>query len=172
MGQAESDGLVPAKDSDRARSDAVTANKTQPVRGAAAAMLAASLMAGYVVLGKSYVGSSSADQGGGPGVFLISRQLLASVLLAIVALSVHGPRLPQREHYGALQMLGFLNFLNSVGFIWGMKLTTAFITSVMQLSIPVFTLAYATCSGQVTILFVGFQTPLLRQHPEPERPAA
>jgi drug/metabolite transporter (DMT)-like permease len=143
MIQAEIEELVPANSVARPSGDVPG---SRPIKGAAAALLGATLMAGYVVLGKLFLGT--ADHGGGPGVFLICRQLIAAVLLALVALMMHGPRLPLPEHYRGFWFLGFLHFLNALGFIWGMKCTTAFITSVMQLSIPVFTMTVAACSGQ------------------------
>jgi drug/metabolite transporter (DMT)-like permease len=141
----ETDELVLANAMARSSDDAGSQG-SRAIKGAAAAVLGALLMAGYVVLGKMFLGT--ADHGGGPGVFLICRQVLAALLLTLAALLLHGPRLPLPEHYKGFLLLGFLHFLNALGFIWGMKCTTAFITSVMQLSIPVFTLTFAACSGQ------------------------
>ena len=116
--------------------------------GAAAAVTAAAVMAGYVVLGKQFVGqagSSASDV----GLFLLARQLIAAVLMVLLAVGKHGTgqMLPRPEHRRALGMLGLLNFINAVGFVWGVRLTTAFVTSVMQLSIPVLTLLYSTLAG-------------------------
>lgn len=111
--------------------------------GAAAAVAAALLMAGYVVLSKQFFGSGGSEV----GTFLLARQLLASTLMLALAAGRHGCVLPRPEHRRALARLGFLNFFNAIGFVWGVKLTTAFVTSVMQLSIPVFTLAYSTLTG-------------------------
>ena len=52
-----------------------------------------------------------------------------------------GVRLPRSA------VLGALNFVNAIGFVWGFKLTTAFTTSVIQLSIPVLTLGWSTLTG-------------------------
>ena len=117
----------------------------RPLAGGAAALLAAGVMAGYVVLGKVYV--SAEDTGGDPGVLLLCRQLIASVLMVAGALCKHGWMLPRPEHRRTIHVLGALNFVNALGFVWGFKLTSAFITSVMQLSIPVFTMAYSAARG-------------------------
>ena len=116
--------------------------------GAAAAVTAAGVMAGYVVLGKHFVGkagSSASDV----GLFLLARQLIAATLMVLLAVGKHGTgqMLPRPEHRRALGVLGLLNFVNAVGFVWGVRLTTAFVTSVMQLSIPVLTLLYSTLAG-------------------------
>ena len=100
-------------------------------------------MAGYVVLSKQFFGSGGSEV----GAFLLARQLLASTLMLALAAGRHGCLLPRPEHRGALARLGFLNFINAIGFVWGVKLTTAFVTSVMQLSIPVFTLVYSMLAG-------------------------
>ena len=107
----------------------------RPAAGAAAAVAAACFMAGYVVLGKQFV--SAEEFKGDPNVLLISRQLVAAALMALGATARHGWQFPELEDRKSLQLLGVLNFINGMGFVWGMKLTTAFITSVMQLSIPV-----------------------------------
>ena len=116
---------------------------SKPRLGAAAAVAAALVMAGYVVLSKQFFGSGGSEV----GAFLLARQLLASTLMLALAAGRHGCLLPRPEHRGALARLGFLNFFNAIGFVWGVKLTTAFVTSVMQLSIPVFTLVYSTLTG-------------------------
>ena len=116
---------------------------SKPWLGAAAAVAAALVMAGYVVLSKQFFGSGGSEV----GAFLLARQLLASTLMLALAAGRHGCLLPRPEHRGALARLGFLNFFNAIGFVWGVKLTTAFVTSVMQLSIPVFTLVYSTLAG-------------------------
>jgi len=120
-------------------------NAPKPVTGAIAALAAAALMAGYVVLGKQLISAGSAPAD--PGVFWITRQLIAAILMVIIALMQHGYQMPEPQDRMGLAALGVLNFINGVGFMWGVKLTTAFITSVMQLSIPVFTLVYSACSG-------------------------
>ena len=121
----------------------VSQSKPRPMLGAAAAVAAALVMAGYVVLSKQFFGSGGSEV----GAFLLARQLLASTLMLALAAGRHGCVLPRPEHRGALARLGFLNFFNAIGFVWGVKLTTAFVTSVMQLSIPVFTLVYSTLTG-------------------------
>ena len=121
----------------------VSRSKPRPRLGAAAAVAAALVMAGYVVLSKQFFGSGGSEV----GAFLLARQLLASTLMLALAAGRHGCLLPRPEHRGALARLGFLNFVNAIGFVWGVKLTTAFVTSVMQLSIPVFTLVYSTLAG-------------------------
>jgi len=118
-------------------------SRSKPRLGAAAAVAAALVMAGYVVLSKQFFGSGGSEV----GAFLLARQLLASTLMLALAAGRHGCLLPRPEHRGALARLGFLNFFNAIGFVWGVKLTTAFVTSVMQLSIPVFSLVYSTLTG-------------------------
>jgi len=118
----------------------------QPKLGAAAAILAAVVMAGYVVLSKRFVGQSDSDHGI-LGAFLLTRQLLASAIMLGMTAARHGCHLPSPEHTSMVARLGFLNFVNAVGFAWGVKLTTAFVTSVMQLSIPILTLVYSMLSG-------------------------
>ena len=124
-------------------SSAIGRSKPRPRLGAAAAVSAAFVMAGYVVLSKQFFGSGGSEV----GAFLLARQLLASTLMLALAAGRHGCLLPRPEHRGALARLGFLNFINAIGFVWGVKLTTAFVTSVMQLSIPVFTLVYSMLAG-------------------------
>ena len=102
-------------------------------------------MAGYVVLSKQFVGPS--DGSSNVGAFLLARQLIASAVMLALAACRHGCLLPRPEHRGVLGRLGFLNFVNAIGFVWGVKLTTAFVTSVLQLSIPVLTLLYSTLAG-------------------------
>ena len=111
----------------------------RPVAGMGAAVLAAVLMAGYLLLGKQYVSHPGTD--GDPAVFLLGRQVVASFLMAAIACKRDGCVLPRTEDRPVLHLLGLLNFVNAVGFVWGFKLTTAFTTSVVQLSIPVLTLA-------------------------------
>ena len=118
---------------------------TRPVAGLAAALLAALLMAGYLLLGKHFVSSLDA---GDPAGFLLGRQLLASALMIVLAAARNGCVLPRRDDQQMIHLLGLLNFVNAVGFVWGFKLTTAFTTSVMQLSIPVFTLLASVALGQ------------------------
>ena len=57
------------------------------------------------------------------------------------ALARHGRAFahPRPEHFGGIGKLGVFNFLNSIMFIWGLKLTSSFVTSVAQLVIPVIT---------------------------------
>ena len=114
-------------------------------RGLTAAVTAAVLMAGYLVLGKLFLGSGS---GAGPTAFLVCRQVLASGLLVAGALALHGPQLPRRADMPSVQRLGLYNFINALGFLWGVQLTTPFVTSVAQLAIPVLVLAHAACCGR------------------------
>jgi len=102
-------------------------------------------MAGYVVLGKQFVGGE--ESGGDPGVFLLCRQLIATMLSWALATIQYGPRMPRPEHRTALHLLGVINYINAMGFVWGFKLTSAFLCAVMQLSIPVLTLSYAAWRG-------------------------
>ena len=99
-------------------------------------MAAAVVMAGYVVLSKQFVGHQHSEGSGDVGAFLLARQLLASLLMLLLAVCKHGWMLPEPEHRRTFAKLGFLNFVNAIGFVWGIKLTTAFVTSVLQLSIP------------------------------------
>ena len=87
----------------------------RPLAGGAAALLAAGVMAGYVVLGKVYV--SAEDTGGDPGVLLLCRQLIASVLMVAGALIKHGWMVPRPEHRRTIHVLGALNFVNALGFV-------------------------------------------------------
>lgn len=144
-----------ARSSDKPSTDNETAQlmpnspplpKKQSIKGALAAGSAAMVMAGYLVLGKRFV-SAPEDMGGDVGAFLLLRQLMASLLLILVTVASHGFVLPNKEHQGQLHLLGIMNFINAVGFVWGFKLTTAFITSVMQLCIPVMTMLYSFAAG-------------------------
>ena len=119
-------------------------------RGLTAAVTAAVLMAGYLVLGKLFLGSGS---GAGPTAFLVCRQVLASGLLVAGALALHGPQLPRRADMLSVQRLGLYNFINALGFLWGGQLTTPFVTSVAQLAIPVLVLAHAACCGRQRVTF-------------------
>eukprot|EP00965_Chrysotila_dentata_P154648 5109912-Pleurochrysis_carterae.AAC.2 len=142
----------PASENSRTtlRSDAPTSNadmvslvderpdqapRLSPISGVTAALIAACLMAGYVVLGKQFVGGE--ESGGDPGVFLLCRQLIATMLSWALATIQYGPRMPRPEHRTALHLLGVINYINAMGFVWGFKLTSAFLCAVMQLSIPV-----------------------------------
>ena len=116
----------------------------RPVAGLIAALLAALLMAGYLLLGKHFVSLDAGD----PAGFLLGRQLIASALMLVLAAARNGCILPRRDDQQTIHLLGLLNFVNAVGFVWGFKLTTAFTTSVMQLSIPVFTLVASVALGQ------------------------
>jgi drug/metabolite transporter (DMT)-like permease len=126
-------------------SSAARQSNPRPRLGAAAAIAAAVVMAGYVVLSKQFVGPS--DGSSNVGAFLLARQLIASAVMLALAACRHGCLLPRPEHRGVIGRLGFLNFVNAIGFVWGVKLTTAFVTSVLQLSIPVLTLLYSTLAG-------------------------
>ena len=130
MKDPETEQLVP--------DEAPQTSASRPVAGSVAAVLAAVLMAGYLLLGKQYVSRPGAD--GDPAVFLLGRQLVASLLMGCLATARDGFVLPHAEDRKALHLLGLLNFVNAIGFVWGFKLTTAFTTSVMQLCIPVLTL--------------------------------
>ena len=70
------------------------------------------------------------------------------------ALARHGRAFahPRPEHFGGIGKLGVFNFLNSIMFIWGLKLTSSFVTSVAQLVIPVITYGWTACTGVETPL--------------------
>lgn len=128
--------------------------RPRPVLGALAAVAAAMLMAGYVVAGKAFVSDTGTSDGteapasSDPGVFLLCRQLVATAVMLACAVHQHGVVLPKREHRPTLHTLGFLNFVNAIGFVWGIKLTTAFVSSVTQLSIPVMAIVLAAATGE------------------------
>jgi drug/metabolite transporter (DMT)-like permease len=81
--------------------------------------------------------------------FALCRQVIGALLMATSALAKHGRALlrPRREHAATLATLGLLNYANSICFIWGFQLTSSFVTSVAQLSIPVLTYAYTSARG-------------------------
>ena len=127
-------------------------------------------MAGYLLLGKQYVSHPGAD--GDPAVLLLGRQLLAAVMMSVIAAVRDGCVLPQREDRLAIHALGFLNFVNAIGCVWGGKLTTAFTTSVIQLSIPVLTLTASVIMrleplSMAKVGGVRQHTPLLSQSSRP-----
>ena len=147
-------------------SAAADGSKPNSLRGGLAAAAAAMLMAGYVVVGKLYVSeepaagttpaaTAAAEARNDPGVFLLCRQLVATVVMLGWAVHQHGFVLPKREHRNTLHTLGLLNFINAIGFVWGIKLTTAFVTSVTQLSIPVMAILLAAATGQETPTFAS-----------------
>ena len=68
----------------------------RPLAGGIAAAAAALCMAGYLLLGKSFV--SNTDSAGTPGIFLCCRQLTAAVVMVGISVCKHGWALPAPEH--------------------------------------------------------------------------
>ncbi|KAL1515153.1 hypothetical protein AB1Y20_004214 [Prymnesium parvum] len=134
----------------RPASHASHASHARPAVGLAAALLAALLMAGYLLLGEYFM--SNLDNGD-PGTFLLGRQLIASLLMTLLSAARDGWAMPRRADRPRIHLLGLLNFVNAVGFVWGFKLTSAFTTSVMQLSIPVFTLFASVALREESLSF-------------------
>ena len=116
----------------------------RPRAGMAAALAAMLVMAGYLVLGKYYVGKHIAH---GTSSLLVGRQIVASLCMLAIGFVRHGAVMPRRKDLGLFALLGLLNFVNSTLFVWGFTLTNSFITSVAQLLIPVFTFAYTWATG-------------------------
>lgn len=117
----------------------------RPVAGSFAALAAVLAMAGYLVLGKHHISGARHD----PGGFSLCRQVVGALLMLISGYGRHGCALfkLRQEHYGWIVKLGFLNYLNSICFIWGFKLTSSFVASVAQLSVPVLTYIYTAAVG-------------------------
>jgi len=127
------------------RVGALTDAPLRPRAGGLAACLAVLCMAGYLVLGKHHVSGKRHDAGS----FALCRQAVGAMLMIVSAYARHGSVLwsCRREHYWAIVKLGLLNYLNAICFIWGFKLTTPFVASVSQLSVPVMTYCYTTSVG-------------------------
>ena len=125
---------------------------TRPLAGAVAACVATVAMAGYLILGKAHVSGAMGRGEHDAGGFALCRQATGAVLMCIGALARHGRAAlrPSPQHYDTIGKLGICNFLNSILFIWGFKLTSPFVASVAQLSIPVITYCWTACTGVET----------------------
>ena len=129
-------------------------DRPKRIAAAFAALSAATMMAGFVVLGKHFVGST--NNGGDPGALLICRQAIAAPTFLMLARIWHGPAKPLVSDYLLLLELSFLHFSNALLFVWGIRFTSAFIASVMQLCIPVYALIYARLWGNEVVSFANF----------------
>lgn len=105
---------------------------------------------GWHVLGKLALNSGAA-----PVTFALYRELLSSVLLLVAARATH----PGLWHFPIytrkwLLLLGFCSFVNVVGFIIGLSLTSAFIAAVFQPFIPVAATIIATITKMEPLTLV------------------
>lgn len=83
-----------------------------------------------------------------PPLVLGSMRVLAAAPLLLLMAAIFERRLPSRQDFPRLALLGFLGvFVNQMLFIYGLKLTTATNAGILMVSIPVFAAAAAALLG-------------------------